>query len=216
MFLHAGLTTGMEQTRRSVLAGTAAGTTALVAGCLGGSDTDPAVVGAGDGDDELAPPTIGDGEVGVAVFSDFSCGACRLFNDEIKPQLIEEYVETDTIRIVHRDLILDTFEWSRPVANAAWAIKDTQDDAAFWAFIDAMYPRQEEYSNEVIETVAEETAGLGEQARDAAEAGTYDDRIDADGALYDAIAGRRQTPAVFVDGNRVEVEEIAGAIESAR
>ena len=203
--------------RRSLLAGIAAGGTVVAAGCLsGGSDIDPATVGAGEGDEDLAPPVLGTGDVGVTVFADFSCPACRVFNEDVKPGLIEQYVETGVIRIVHRDLVLGQFEWSKPVANAAWAVKAADGDDAFWTFIDAMYQRQEEFSHETIETVAEETVGRGEQAREAAEAGTYDERIEADGALYDQLAGQRRAPAVFVDGEAVEIDEIGPAIEAAQ
>lgn len=209
----------MKRRRRALLTGLAAGSTAITAGCLsGGNDVDPATVGVGGGDGELTPPTIGNGPVGVAVFSDFSCLACRQFDSQIKPVLVSEYAEPGTIRIVHRDLVLGQFEWSRPVANAAWAVKEAAGEEAFWTYVEAMYQRQEEFSHETIETVAADTVALGEQARTAAEAGTYDSRIDADGDLYDRIAGQRQTPAVFVDGQRVDpgFENIETAIQSAQ
>lgn len=212
----------MTRRRRSVLTSLATGSIAVTAGCLFGSDVDPATIGAGEEDEELAPPILGDGEIGVAVFADFGCPACRVFNDEIKPQLIEQYVEDDTIRLVHRDLILGQFEWSQAAANAAWAVNVEAGNDAFWTFIDAIYQHQEEFSDAtngpgaLLETIAEETVGLGAQARAAADEGTYDERIVADGALYDQLANQRRTPAVFVAGESVDPDAVGPAIEAAR
>lgn len=220
----------MSQRRRRLLTTLAAGTTAVVAGCLsGGNDIDPATIGAGEEDDALAPPTIGSGEIGVAVFADFACPACQVFNDETKPQLIEQYAETDTIQLVHRDLVLGQFEWSQAAANAAWAVKAAAGTDAFWTFTDAIYQHQAELLEEtteaveLIETIAEETNGLGDQARAAADDGTYDDRIAADGELYDQLEPQRRTPTVFVDGGVVDageelvgIEDIDAAIDAAQ
>ena len=173
---------------------------------------DPAAVGAGAMDDTLAPPTLGDGAVGVAVFTDFACPACRAFSTRITPQLRSDHVAAGHITYVHRDFPLDFHEWARPVANAARAIQDEAGTAAFWsfseaAFAEAAFGRDPTYSYDLIERLGDRVADAGAVVRTAAADRVYTERIDADKTLGERL-GVQGTPTVFVDGELISTDGV--------
>ncbi|MFP4218916.1 MAG: DsbA family protein [Salinarchaeum sp.] len=158
----------------------------------GSTADDPAAVGAGAMDDTLAPPTLGDGAVGVAVFTDLACPACGAFSQRITPQLRSAHVATGHITYVHRDFPLDVHKWARPVANAARAIQDEAGSAAFWSFIEAAFAeaafdRDSPYSYDLIERLGDRIADAGAVARTAAADRAYAERIDADKTLGERL-----------------------------
>jgi protein-disulfide isomerase len=57
--------------------------------------------------------------VEIDVYSDYSCPACATFFREVAPRLIEDYVETGKVRLVHRDFPLPQHRWSAQAARYA-------------------------------------------------------------------------------------------------
>ncbi len=209
-------------TRRQALGTLAAGIAIGSAGCLSAfgdnadrpwqledRSTDPAALDAV-AYEELPPPTIGDGSVGVAVFKDFQCPACAQFEQQVAPTLIEDYASVDNITYVHRDYPLDTHPRAYPLANAARAVQESAGVDAFWDFSKAVF-ESDVLSDEQIETIATNVADVGSEARSAAESRTYTERIDADYALGEQldIPG---VPTIFIDGQYLNVD--AEAISS--
>jgi len=209
-----------KQSRRRFMALTATGVAGAVAGCLGEEDGPAA-----DGEtvDELPTPVQGDpdSDVTVAVYEDFSCPGCQTYKLSVYPEIKPEFIESDRIRYEHHDLPVVNETWSYQIPSAARAVQDTEDDEAFFAFAEAIYPYQDEYSFDTVESVAEEVGADGDAIRDAAEDLTYLPVIEASSdAGQDR--GVSSTPTVVVNDELLTpqqgedfYQEIASTIESA-
>lgn len=197
-----------ETTRRGFLATSAVAASAL-AGCSGSAANDPDEIDDGDRPalgDETAPVT-------VTVFEDFACPHCRQFNAQVKPAIETQYVEPGDVRYLHADFPIPVDEtWSYAVGSAARAVFEEAGNDAFWSFVDSIYEHQGSYSHDVVESVAEETADVGETAREAAENESYRDELEADRERGQQW-GVNGTPSVFVDDENVELDAIGEAIE---
>ena len=196
--------------RAFLLAGGTAALTAL-AGCSDDdSGMDPERLDDGD------RPAIGDeaAPVTVTVFEDFGCPACQQFKQQATPAIVQQYVAPGDVRYLHADFPIPVDEeWSYPIASAARAVSEAAGNDEFWEFSTDVYDHQGSYSLDVVESVAEETAGVGTQARTAAEEETYRDRLEADrdrGVDW-GVSG---TPTVFVDDEQVDPSGIDDAIQS--
>lgn len=196
--------------RRQLLAAGAAAA-ASMAGCLGISSNtggaDPRSL------DPVDHPSIGpdDAAIRIAVFEDFDCGGCRVFNQRIVPAIKSQYIDSGDIQYFHLDFPIP-LEWSSEVANAARAVFNEAGDEAFWSFAARIYPQQASYSFDLIETTAETVAGVGETARTAAEQEQYSDAIADDRALGSEW-GVDSTPTVFVGDQAVNPGKVLGAID---
>lgn len=70
--------------------------------------------------DTSGQPTIGTGKTKIVVFEDLCCANCRVFTEEIFPELTKKYVDTGEAQLV---LIPIAFgENSKPLANAALSV----------------------------------------------------------------------------------------------
>lgn len=199
---------GPSRRRFLAVAGGTLGVT--LAGCLGDGTSDI---------DQLSTddrPARGeqDAPVKMAVFSDFACPHCASYARSVAPEVVESYVTTGEVLYFHVDFPIPVdATWSYAVASAARAVFEEAGHDAFWAFSSAIYERRGSYSGNVIETVADEIAGVGTTAREAAETDAYRDAIDDDRELGEdwGVSG---TPAVFVGDEEVDatVDSIADAI----
>ena len=194
----------MKLTRRTVL-GTAAAVSigAGVAGCLGSEDEDPP-----------EPPVLGDpdADVTVTVYEDFSCQSCRYFKEEVFPDIDDAYIETGQIRYEHRDypFLDDTWSWAIPCA--AREIYKTEGNDAFWAFAADIYDYLGSYSYDAVETVANDLDLDGAAAREAAEEESHRSLLEDDKS-YGSSNGVEGTPAVFVDGDQIDLTETNPMVE---
>lgn len=183
-----------------------------------GDEQDTATGNGSELGDDLDRPALGDEDapVTVTVCEDFSCPGCRMFKADVFPRIVEEYVDPGNVRYRHGDLPIPVDEtWSWAIPSAAREIYERAGNDAFWAFSAEIFDHQNEYSYDVIETVAEDVAGLGTAARDAAEnephRGTIE--VDRERAIDMGASG---TPTVFVGGEIVDpgFETVAEAIEN--
>lgn len=89
----------------------------------------------------------------LEIFSDFQCPVCRQFYFSVTKQVIDEYVSSGKVYLVHRDFPLPMHEHSRDAAkwaNAAAAIGKFQEVE------DALYTKQDSWgaTGKVEEVVA--------------------------------------------------------------
>ncbi len=195
-------------TRRGFLTAGAVAAVAL-AGCTDGSAADPDEIDSGD------HPAIGaeSAPVTVTVFEDFSCPACRQFKSRVTPAIVQRYVEPGDVRYLHADFPIPVDEtWSYAIASAARAVFEDAGNDAFWEFSTSIYEHQENYTFDAVESVADEVANVGETARSAAENEAHRDRLEGDRELGEQW-GVSGTPAVFVEDEQVDLEDIEPAIE---
>lgn len=87
--------------------------------------------------EELGMPAMGspDAPITMVEFGDFGCPYCGVFALQVKPEIIEHYVETGIVRFIWRDFPVIT-ENSLPAARAA---RCAQEQGAFWEYHDALY-----------------------------------------------------------------------------
>lgn len=200
--------------RRAFLGGLGLTAATLTAGCLGGSGsgeaTDPAP--------ELPPPVLGDpdADVTVAVYEDFSCPHCATYNEEVFPQLRQQYIDPGTIRYEHHDFPIPVDDWSWSVASAARAVQDRQGDESFFAYAKRLFPNAGLYTMDLIGELAEEVDADPDAVRTAAEEEPYRPVVEADREAG-IERGVDATPTVFVQDEAVNTPgftTIRAAIEA--
>jgi len=83
--------------------------------------------------------SIGDPNAPVVLqeYSDFQCGHCRNFSENIEPLLVEEFVETGKLYIVYNAMPL--YPSSVPISEASLCARE-QDK--FWEYKDIVYANQ--------------------------------------------------------------------------
>lgn len=200
--------------RRRFLAATGSAVTATLAGCLGGGSADSDSLSTDD------HPALGDEDapVRMVVFEDFSCSHCASYNQQIAPQVVDDYVTPGDVLYFHADFPIPVDEtWSYAVASAARAVFEEAGHDAFWSFSSAIYQQQGQYSYDLVEEVADEVAEVGQAARDAAENDSYRETVDDDREMGEEW-GVSGTPTVFVGDEQIEggYQDIADAIEEQR
>ena len=186
------------------------------------------------GGDGVAGTTSGaaDGATTVAVYSDFMCPVCSVF-EEVNASTLEEYRERgDVVVEYHPVSILDRFaqgsEYSTRAANAAAVVAD-QAPEVFLDFLAALFADQP----------AENTPGLSDEeiAERAVAAGVPADvaATFADGQFTEWVAaatdqasqdlGQLGTPTILIDGENLGTDlqvdwrvegALAEAIDAAR
>lgn len=153
-----------QLSRRRVLA-LSAGAVAT-AGCLGGSNTQPAGGPGGAStttptepaetptkreppagtDGPLGPPVAGDPDADVVVeeYTDYGCPYCARYAVDGFPQLESSYIADGTIRYEHRDLPLPHFEpGSWVAASAAREVQALYGVDAFYSYARTLFANQE-------------------------------------------------------------------------
>ncbi|CAI6019432.1 DsbA family protein [Cohnella sp. JJ-181] len=89
-------------------------------------------------------PTIGqaDAPVKLVEFGDFKCISCKVFNDEIYPQLKKDFIDTGKVSFSFMNFtIISPQTDSRTAALAAQAVYHQSNDE-FWNFYHAVYENQ--------------------------------------------------------------------------
>lgn len=158
---------------------------------------------------ELGEPTA---PVQVLVFSDFTCPACRQFNQSVEPQLKSELVAGGQVRYKYHDYVLDLQATGahRYGFIAARAARCAADQGKFWEMHDILFARQQEWSyerNPPVDRFLEYATAAG---LDAAAFGAclssdqHADVVSANRMLGDNL-GVRGTPTVYVNGRVLDL-----------
>lgn len=195
------MTTDRRPSRRVFLAGVAAGATAL-AGCSGGEDTE-----ADDGPEKLesppgGPPVLGDpdADITLEVFEDFNCPHCQDYNANGFPEIRSEYLESEQIRYVHRDLpFIDPTSWQ--AASAAREVYRSYG-TPFWSYKSSLMSKGEQIHSDapdVFGDVAEAENLDRELVQQAGANRKHDQRLSEDRARAEEI-GVNATPGFVVNG----------------
>ncbi|EMA52720.1 MULTISPECIES: DsbA family protein [Halococcus] len=208
--------------RRRALLGVAGLATTALAGCLGGGasgGSGSSGNASGQSGDALPAPVKGDAEasVTVAVFEDFACSHCRTYNVDVLPQIQSEYIDSGTIRYEHWDMPVVN-DQSNYAANAARAVQDRTDDAAFWRYAGLLFENQSSLGEELYGSLANQLDLEAEPVRTAAMNQSYESTVmgNRDQGEQRGVTG---TPTVFVNDTAVSgysFDAISSAIESAR
>jgi len=215
----------MKQTRRQYLAATGAIAVGTgLAGCLGGgsgpgSTSHSCDLTERESVDELSQPRLGpaDAAVTVEVFEDFACPHCATFVTGAFSDLKREFADDDAVAFVHYDFPIPVSDWSGRVANAARSVQQAAGDEAFFAFSEAAYASQDDYSWQVVGDIAEDVGVDPCRVLSDANYTTYESVLQANRQEGES-RGIPGTPAVYVGGQLVppnQNRELYGPITSA-
>jgi protein-disulfide isomerase len=163
-----------------------------------------------------------DAPVTVEIWEDFQCPFCQRFTYEVKPAIVEQYVQTGDIRLVFRNLAFlgDESHWAAVAASLA------ADQNKFWPFHDYLYANYQGKESGAfrIDRLLEmgEAVGLDmDRFREGLQLENARQRfaeIEAE-ARQDAYAiGVNATPTVTVDGVPLQApdfETVSAAIDIA-
>jgi protein-disulfide isomerase len=113
----------------------------------GSSSSLPAVVAAAPLDTSIPRNgrVLGDPNAPVTLveWADYQCPFCGAFNQQIMPQLIEEYVKTGKVKVEFRDLpFLDATSGYGESDMAAEAAASAGDQGKFWEYHDLLFANQ--------------------------------------------------------------------------
>jgi protein-disulfide isomerase len=168
--------------------------------------------------------TLGDPEAPVAieVWEDFQCPFCQRFALQVKPVIVEQFVESGMASLTFRNLAFlgDESHWAAVAADLA------AEQDLFWPFHDYLF------ANLLGENVGsydlDRLLAMGEAAgldMDVFRAGLVLDqarerfsRIEADARQDAGALGISSTPSLVLDGQKLEFqsfEEAIAAIEAA-
>jgi protein-disulfide isomerase len=84
-----------------------------------------------------------DAPVVVTEFSDYQCPACASVEQQVIPELIEQYVDTGKVRFVYREFPLTNIHPNAPAASEAAICAGMQD--AYWQMHEKLFASQAEW-----------------------------------------------------------------------
>jgi protein-disulfide isomerase len=155
---------------------------------------------------ELAGQSLGSADAPVVVveYADYQCPYCRQFYEGPEQQLVTDYVDTDQVRLVFRNLAFIGQESIR----AAEAAECAGDQDQFWAYHDLLFQKQGAensgvYSQANLEQYA---ASLGldtTQFHQCLSSGRYLSLVQQQSAEAQRM-GVSSTPTLLVDGQVVQ------------
>lgn len=88
-------------------------------------------------------PALGDSEANITVieFSDYKCPACKRFEEQVKPRIEEEYIETGEVKFYFLN-----YPFLNTAGDSSTAVAGEcmyrQDNDEFWDFHSAIYENQ--------------------------------------------------------------------------
>lgn len=154
----------------------------------------------------------------VMEFADYQCPHCAQFAGLAGKMLRRNFVQTDSARWILYDFPLGNFPNSIPAAVAA---RCAGDQGAYWQMEELLFARQQEWGQErnprgELVDYAERLGLDTGRFRTCLEERRHLDRIMAS-KRYGESLGVRGTPALFVNGRRVQTsyEAVARAIREA-
>jgi protein-disulfide isomerase len=163
--------------------------------------------------DTRGHPSIGEGAIEIVIFEDFRCTGCRIFSEEIFPQISTLYIETGLARFTIIPLAF--LDGSRPLANAALGVFDLAPDR-FHPFVRELFRTHATNRREIL-SAAQKVGGIDLYylAR-CIDAHLYDEVLDGNLNWARQLLGHQfGTPTLFVGGiptSTASFEAVAGRI----
>ncbi|QWU18426.1 DsbA family protein [Paenibacillus sophorae] len=173
--------------------------------------------------DELPRLGKADAPVKLVEFGDFKCPACAKFSGIIKPQLVQDYIETGKAALYFVNMSFIGPD-SKTASLAALSVYH-QNSEAFWTYYDALYTNQGDEATEwatedfLVELAQNEKLPIDyDLLRKDIQNRTYSDELARDNAVA-KTNHVRSTPSLFINGIKasdpLNISAIAAEIESA-
>lgn len=154
---------------------------------------------------EVKEMTLGNPDAAVTVmeYASYTCPHCASFHANSYPQLKADYIDTNKIKFIYRDVYFDRFGlWASMIARC--------DDSKFFGITDMLYKRQAEWSR-----AGDAPTVVGEMRKIGLVAGLSNEQMDAclnNQAWAEALVAKFQettgaddvnsTPTLFVNGTK--------------
>lgn len=170
-------------------------------------------------------PVLGNPDAAVKIieFGDYKCPACKGFNEVVKPQLVQEYVNQGKVAFHFMNLPFIGPD-SNTAALAAQSVFH-QNPEAYWTYLDAIYAAQGDEDTQwatpefLIELAKQHNLPVDYALleKDIKE-GTYQDEVDEHSAKANKL-NVDSTPTLFVNGVQFtgdfrDYSELRKAVES--
>lgn len=128
----------------------------------------------------------------IVEYSDFQCPFCERFAPTLQ-RALDEY--KDKVRLVYRHFPLDSIHpFARPAAEAS---ECASEQGKFWEYHDALFARQQEFSNDFWVKLAGDLKLDVNKFKSCYDSGKYKQRVETDS--QDAVAkGGRGTPYTII------------------
>ncbi|MGN7455515.1 DsbA family protein [Paenibacillus pasadenensis] len=169
-------------------------------------------------------PRLGDenAQVKLVEFGDYKCPSCKLFSEQVKPLLVQDYINDGKAALYFANYAF-LGQDSVTAAVAAHSVY-LQDPEQFWAYNDAIYANQGDET-----TVWATPERLVQIAKDAKldidfdkllsdiNAGVGSDKVAEESRLAESTLKVGGTPSLFVDGEQLQFkgyDDIKKAIDA--
>ncbi len=148
-------------------------------------------------------PVLGNPDAPVTLidFGDFRCRFCKMFQEKIKPTIMEKYVKTGKVKYVYRDLIT----MGENSILAAGGANCAGKQGKYWEFADALHSGKPGlmYTEKSLSGIAVSLGLDAEKLKQCLDSKEYVKEVQKD--TQDAIAaGAAGTPTVFVNGRIIK------------
>jgi protein-disulfide isomerase len=189
------------------------GSVAVLLSRQAGTVTDKVVVEEGARQATVSGQLKGEPKVIIVEFSDFQCPACRLMSGLVR-QMVNKY---EGVGLIYRHFPINTIH--RNAYKAAEASEVAGSLGKFWEYHDVLFARQDEWVEEKdivgrLVSYAEEIGLSGEIFLEKLNRGEGAEGVQTDLALGRKI-GIVATPTLFVNGEKVNGENLEEAIQKA-
>lgn len=192
---------------------------------INNNNTDSNTESTSDGQPSIeGQPTMGESDAPVTVveFGDFKCPACKVWGENILPQLVSDYVDTGDVEFSFINVLFHGAE-SRLASLAAESVY-IQNPDAYWDFHEALFAEQpsdnqEWVTNSKVLDIASSVSNIDTtQLETAIDDKAQIDEVNKDTDIVNAF-DIQQTPTIMINGTVVEdpfdYESIKNAIDSA-
>ena len=149
-------------------------------------------------------PMVGQKNAPVTIveFSDFECPFCGRFHQDTLPQIVSNYIDKGSARLVYRNFPLSFHKESKNAALAAACARDQGGDVTFFKYHDLLYTNQTSLGVDNYKKWAVDLGLNASKFNDCYDKQKYASLIDKD--LQDGSSyGVNGTPAFFINGTRL-------------
>ncbi|SES28231.1 Protein-disulfide isomerase [Tranquillimonas rosea] len=168
---------------------------------------------------EITEMTMGnpDADVQVIEYASFTCPHCQSFHETVFPDLKADYIDTDKIEFVYREVYFDRPGlWASMVARCGGEMR-------FFGIVDMLYDNQRDWVQGEPAEIADNLRGIGRKA------GLNNEQLDAcltDGAKAQELVswfeqnaeenGIESTPSFVINGetySNMSYEDFSGILD---
>ncbi|WP_040980474.1 MULTISPECIES: DsbA family protein [Oceanobacillus] len=167
-------------------------------------------------------PTLGDADAPVTIveFGDFKCPACKVWGEDILPQLEKDYIDNGKVQFAYINVLFHGEE-SRLASLAAESVYQ-QHPETYWEFHKALFDEQPSENHDSQWVTEEKTREIAEgmetidtdELTKAIENKTLMNEVDKDESLVSDFEVE-MTPSIMVDNVMIEDPFDYEAIEQA-